>query len=657
MNVGPGIQPSEEIASPGKTGLRRIVHPSISKKFLVLFSVLVLSGLGNWLVVESTLSKLSGAAAVVNVTGNLRWISQRIQLDTVRIALGQGGSRADLEATFDRLDESIRALGQGGNAHGFVVRQLPENLQSAIEAIRIAVIDYRKDTAALLDKLPTRRNVSADLDHLYLDGTYILNAADVINAILTTQAAEIESDAMRNLGRLALLDLSILIAALLAIRIQIVHPLRKLAVVSRQFANGRHDKRAAVNSRDEIGQLATAFNHMADQIECDVRRISDDVRQLKDAELSLRKLSQAVEHSPASVVITDPAGRIEYVNPKFCEITGYARGEVAGNTPAILKSSLTPAGTYQDLWRTILSGCEWRGELLNRKKNGDLFWENTLISPLKDDQGAITHFIAVKEDITERKRAEEEIGRLNASLEQRVAERTRQLAASNKELESFSYSISHDLRAPLRGINGFAHLMEESCHGCTKTDAVGYLSRIQRASTRMGDLIDGMLDLARITRTRIDCQPTDLSDMVRMILDDLADAEPDRQVQVEVQEGIAADADATLLRNVLQNLLGNAWKFTAKHGKARIAFGCRQENDEAVYFISDNGAGFDMRYADKLFGAFQRLHGPQEFDGTGIGLATAQRIIHLHGGRIWAEGQPGKGATFYFTLPDSRDGR
>jgi light-regulated signal transduction histidine kinase (bacteriophytochrome) len=173
----------------------------------------------------------------------------------------------------------------------------------------------------------------------------------------------------------------------------------------------------------------------------------------------------------------------------------------------------------------------------------------------------------------------------------------------------------------------------------------------------MGDLIDGMLDLARITRTRIDCQPTDLSDMVRMILDDLADAEPDRQVQVEVQEGIAADADATLLRNVLQNLLGNAWKFTAKHGKARIAFGCRQENDEAVYFISDNGAGFDMRYADKLFGAFQRLHGPQEFDGTGIGLATAQRIIHLHGGRIWAEGQPGKGATFYFTLPDSRDGR
>jgi light-regulated signal transduction histidine kinase (bacteriophytochrome) len=228
------------------------------------------------------------------------------------------------------------------------------------------------------------------------------------------------------------------------------------------------------------------------------------------------------------------------------------------------------------------------------------------------------------------------------------------LSESNRELESFSYSISHDLRAPLRALNGFASLMAENCGNCVKTESLEYMARIQRASVRMGNLMDDILDLSRVTRSEIRIEQVDLSAMVRSILDDLAVAGPSRNVLAEVEEGLLANGDATLLQDMLENLLGNAWKFSAQRDPARIAFGCRQESGkdsgERVFFVRDNGAGFDMKYADKLFGAFQRLHGPQEFEGNGIGLAMVRRVVALHGGRVWAESAPGEGATFFFTL-------
>jgi PAS domain S-box-containing protein len=651
MNAKTGIRPSDDRAVPGEAVLRRLARPGISKKFLLLFCILLLIGLGNWLVIESALSGLRGAAAIVNVVGSLRWLSQRIQLDAHRIAYGHHGDRATVTANLDKLDEAIRALGQGGRVFGFEIHEPPRGIRESLDPIGLAVRDYRIGVDRVFDKLAQRSDARAELDRLYQDGTQLLIAADTSAAALTLQIAAIENEATRSVARLALLDVSILIAAFLAIRLRIVRPLLRLAALSRQFAKGNYQGRAGIKSRDEIGELATAFDHMADEIERDLGRISNDLVELKQTEINLRKLSRAVEHSPATVIIADSAGTIEYVNPKFTEITGYTSEETLGRTPGMLKSEQTPAEVYRDLWATLRSGREWRGELLNRKKNGEIFWEDTRISPIKDEQGKITHFIAVKEDITGRKRAEEEIRRLNADLERRVSERTQQLAATNKELEAFSYSVSHDLRAPLRGINGFAHLMEESCGGCDKMDAVGYLGRIRRASTRMGDLIDDLLNLARVTRSRLNCEPTGLSEMARLILADLAEAEPARQVQAEVQDGITITGDPILLRDVLQNLLGNAWKFTARRERANIVFGSREENGETVVFVADNGAGFDMKYADKLFGAFQRLHGPHDFEGTGIGLATVQRIIHLHGGRIWAEGHIGKGATFFFTIP------
>jgi PAS domain S-box-containing protein len=249
-----------------------------------------------------------------------------------------------------------------------------------------------------------------------------------------------------------------------------------------------------------------------------------------------------------------------------------------------------------------------------------------------------------------RHQAETLLRHLNEELENRVNLRTAELQASLKELESFSYSVSHDLRSPLRGINGYAQLLREEFGGRLGSQGDEYLQRIRAATLRMSELIDGMLDLAQLTRDPMHLSEVDLSHQAGAIARDLQRAEPGRQVEFDLAPGLLAQGDERLLHVVLQNLMSNAWKFTAKRKAARIEFGATRQGDATVYFISDNGAGFDMKYADKLFQPFERLHGMYEFSGTGIGLATVQRIIQRHGGRAWAEGEVGKGATFFFTL-------
>ncbi len=624
-----------------------------------------------------------------------------------------------------------------------------------------------------------------------------------------------------------------------------------------------------------------------------------DITERRRNEHELRKLCRAVQESPSIVMITDASGTIEFVNPKFTKVTGYTLAEVAGRNPRILKSGKVPPEVHRELWETILVGREWRGEMINRKKNGELYWEFAAISSIKDADGKITHFIAVTEDITERKRAEEalrfsearyralyrdnptmiatldadltmlsvnpfcasqlgysidelegrsvlsifheddrpavaqqldnclqhphqvhrwqfrkirkdgellwveeiaqavydlngmlnimvvcqdvterrraeealreneeryrrlynetpvmlhsidqegrlvsvsdywletleytrsevlgrktteflteasrrlaeeivlpeffrtgsckdvpyqivkksgeildillsataerdgegklarsvavmvdvtarkraeeEVEKLNTDLAARAAE----LESANRELETFSYSASHDLRKPLTVINGYCQIIHELCGASLDEQCLGYLQEINDATLRMNELIDALLRFSAVTRSELHRETVDLSSLAKTVAAELALTEPGRRATFRIADGLTADGDTHLLRVVLENLVGNAWKYTAVREEAVIEFGVTDIDGKPTWFVRDNGTGFAMVDAEKLFLPFQRLADADEVGGHGIGLATVQRIVQRHGGRVWAEGEPGKGATFWFTL-------
>ncbi|WP_306535329.1 ATP-binding protein [Geobacter sp.] len=254
----------------------------------------------------------------------------------------------------------------------------------------------------------------------------------------------------------------------------------------------------------------------------------------------------------------------------------------------------------------------------------------------------------------ELRESEENYRLLSAELEKRVRERTAALERANREMESFSYSVSHDLRAPLRHIDGFSRALLEDCAGQLDLQGKGYLTRICAAANRMGQLIDDLLQLASVSRSDLQRRSVSLSLLARTIAAELAGTDPERDVSFTIAEGVKGDGDPLLLRIVLENLLGNAWKYTGKKPRAVIEFGAVEGEEGRAFYVRDNGVGFDMAYVDKLFNPFQRLHAMDEFEGTGIGLATVRRVVERHGGRVWAEGMLGTGATIYFTLGETQ---
>ena len=256
----------------------------------------------------------------------------------------------------------------------------------------------------------------------------------------------------------------------------------------------------------------------------------------------------------------------------------------------------------------------------------------------------------LEHESAKRKKAEEELIEYRDHLEEMVKERTAQLEATNKELESFSYAVSHDLKAPLRSIDGFSNILLEDCHDKLDEEGKDYLNRVSAASKKMSHLIDSMLTLSRLTRGELNRVDVDLTEFAKCIASDLQESQPDRKVKFVIAKNVTANGDAAMVQAVIGNLFGNAWKFTGKHPTARIEFGVTEKNGKTVYFVKDDGAGFDPKYSDKLFVPFQRLHTDSEFSGMGIGLATVQRIINRHRGNIWGEGEVEKGATFYFTF-------
>jgi len=368
----------------------------------------------------------------------------------------------------------------------------------------------------------------------------------------------------------------------------------------------------------------------------------------RETENFLRKI---VELSPYPIIVIEPDGRVEYVNPTFVQTFGYALDEI----PTVTEWFNKIFPNVFDRREFIL---HWKEDLKKAKTDNT---EPRMFNATNKDgkiQNIIFRQVFVENDkevviceiVSERIQAEDNFRKLNEELEQRVAQRTGQLEAINKELEAFSYSVSHDLRAPLRSIDGFSMALLEEYSGKLDLEGQDYLQRVRLASQRMGQIIDDLLSLSRISRRELRKQDVNLSEIAENILNKLHERDPDRNVDIVIGHKVVAYCDPNLVEIVLENLLSNAWKFTAKQDKPWIVFDQIIQDNEMVYCVRDNGAGFDMAYADKLFGTFQRLHKDTDFDGYGIGLATVQRIINRHEGRIWAEGYVNRGASFYFAL-------
>ncbi len=583
---------------------------------------------------------------------------------------------------------------------------------------------------------------------------------------------------------------SILVAYLLSrtLQKQISQPILALAETAKAISERRdYSVRARKFGADELGLLTDAFNQMLADIGEQEHALREENTERKQAEdrlkASLKEVNdlKAALDEHAIVAITDAQGKITYVNDKFCAISKYSRAELLGQDHRLINSGHHSKKFIRDLWTTIARGQVWHGEIKNRAKDGSFYWVDTTIVPFLNDDGKPRQYVAIRADITGRKRAQEEAAReqarfrlifestpvgiayaivqpdgqyqriindahlricgltreqdkspgiyqrlvhpedalrqqkladellgpdrtgkislekrfvkldgevvwvaftfqrrkcadgnyeelttvvdindlknaeaeirqLNAELEQRVARRTVELEAANKELEAFSYSVSHDLRAPLRAVNGFAGIVLDDFGPLLPDAGRNYLERIRNGGQRMGELIDDLLAFSRLSRLAMNRQPVNSMRIVQESLDELKPLLEDRQIELRIGELPTCQGDPLLLKQVWINLLSNAIKYSRDRAPAIVEVGCTRDDGENVYFVRDNGVGFDMQYVGKLFGVFQRLHRADEFEGTGVGLAIVQRIIHRHGGRVWAEAQLNHGATFYFTI-------
>ena len=440
--------------------------------------------------------------------------------------------------------------------------------------------------------------------------------------------------------------LSFLVAFLLSrtLQKQISTPILALAGTARAISERQdYSVRATKLGSDEIGMLTNAFNGMLDQIQMQNLELSE----------SSARMFAVMNSAMTAVIVIDANGFVSEWNTHAEKIFGWTREEAIGQELAeLIVPPLYRENHRKGLHHFLKTG---DGPVLNKlveisaiRRDGSEFPVELTISPLKSRN--VTAFCGFITDITQRKRAEEEIQSLNQRLEQKVEERTNELLVANKELEAFSYSISHDLRAPLRSIHGYMNIFSEDYADKLDDEAKRLMNIILSNAKKMGQLIDDLLAFAKLGRKDLDMAIVPMKYMVTTIYDELSKMEGHRQIEIRLSDLPDVKADSATIKQVWANLISNAIKYSKNVEKAIIEIGAEENENIVTYYVKDNGAGFDMRYYDKLFGVFQRLHSSREFEGTGVGLAIVQRIVARHGGKVWATAQPNEGATFYFSL-------
>lgn len=401
---------------------------------------------------------------------------------------------------------------------------------------------------------------------------------------------------------------------------------------------------------DEIDAIAVGLNTLGEELKESLEANQNYIQLLEDLNVNLEQIianrtaelaqyKYAIDES-SIVEITDTNGVIIYANENKASISKYTAKELIGQSTGIVNSGYHSKEFIAQMWDTIKAGKIWKGEFKNKAKDGSYYWVNTTIVPFLDNEGKPYQYMAIKTDITENKN--NEIERI---------ERAKEIETVNKELESFSYSVSHDLRAPLRAVDGYALMLEEDFGQTLGAEGNRLIGVIRTNAQHMGQLIDDLLNFSRLGRKEVKKALVNVQELAESILRELQ-VDKNFKAKVDVINLHPAMADQSLLYNVLSNLISNAVKYSSKVDYPKVEITSVKGNNETIYVVKDNGAGFEMEYANKLFGVFQRLHTTEEFEGTGVGLATVQRIIHKHGGRVWAESKVNQGATFYFSLPD-----
>jgi PAS domain S-box-containing protein len=390
-----------------------------------------------------------------------------------------------------------------------------------------------------------------------------------------------------------------------------------------------------------LANITKRSQMIAQDATLEAERAREDSRKADEQRLQLAAI---VESSGDAIIASSLEGVIQSWNKGAERLFGYAAEEVVGQPISLLVLPGRQGEETAFIARMAKGESVAPFETVRRRKDGSDLDVSVTISPIRDSRSDIVGASMAARDITSWKRAEAEVLRAREATE-----------AANRELEAFNYSVAHDLRAPLRGIDGFCHVLLEDYGKTLDAEAQRHLRRVRDAAKHMGRLIDSLLALSRVTQVSLRSEQVDLSELARATAERLKESQPDRVVEFAIVDGLTERGDGALLGAAIENLLSNAWKFTRNQPKARIEFGAIQEGRQTAYFVRDNGAGFDMAFASKLFGVFQRLHRTTEFEGTGVGLATVQRIIQRHGGRVWAEGRVGEGACFHFAFGDGVD--